>query len=52
MARARLSDPAIRIVDIRGIGHIPGAVFVDWLEDIVQTDAPVPMTVAFDRSNV
>jgi thiosulfate/3-mercaptopyruvate sulfurtransferase len=26
--------------------HIPGAVFVDWLEDIVQTDAPVHMTVA------
>ncbi|HEY7676076.1 MAG TPA: sulfurtransferase [Candidatus Methylomirabilis sp.] len=27
-------------------GHIPGAVFVDWLVDIVQPDAPVPMTVA------
>ncbi len=26
--------------------HIPGAVFVDWLVDIVQPDAPVPMTVA------
>ncbi len=26
--------------------HIPGAVFVDWLVDIVQTDAPIPMTVA------
>ena len=63
---ARLSDPGIRVVDIRGIirpasapaphyvachaeyakGHIPGAVFVDWLVDIVQPDAPVPMTVA------
>jgi thiosulfate/3-mercaptopyruvate sulfurtransferase len=27
-------------------GHIPGAVFVDWLVDIVQPDAPVRMTVA------
>jgi thiosulfate/3-mercaptopyruvate sulfurtransferase len=27
-------------------GHIPGAVFVDWVQDIVQPDAPVPMTVA------
>jgi thiosulfate/3-mercaptopyruvate sulfurtransferase len=26
--------------------HIPGAVFVDWLEDIVQPDAPIHMTVA------
>ena len=26
--------------------HIPGAVFVDWLVDIVQPDSPVPMTVA------
>ena len=29
-----------------GKDHIPGAVFVDWLVDIVQTDAPIPMTVA------
>lgn len=63
---ARLNDPEIRIVDIRGVikpvsqpkpwyvacraeyaaGHIPGAVFVDWVEEIVQPDAPVPMTVA------
>ena len=63
---ARLEDPAIRIVDIRGIirppsapkpwylanreayetGHIPGAVFVDWLRDIVDPSAPVEMTVA------
>lgn len=26
--------------------HIPGAVFVDWLEDIVDGGAPVPMAVA------
>jgi thiosulfate/3-mercaptopyruvate sulfurtransferase len=63
---ACLNDPAIRIVDIRGVikpasapkpwyiashdayakGHIPGAVFVDWVQDIVQPDAPVRMTVA------
>ncbi|MFQ5804247.1 MAG: sulfurtransferase [Candidatus Methylomirabilales bacterium] len=27
-------------------GHIPGAIFIDWLEDIVEPDAPVPMTLA------
>jgi thiosulfate/3-mercaptopyruvate sulfurtransferase len=26
--------------------HIPGAVFVDWTQDIVEPDAPVPMTLA------
>jgi thiosulfate/3-mercaptopyruvate sulfurtransferase len=61
-----LTDPSIRIVDIRGIirppdtprphyhgnrqayleGHIPGAVFIDWAEDIIQPDAPVRMTLA------
>ena len=50
-----LSDPSVRVVDIRGLikpadqpkpwyfasrdayeaSHIPGAVFVDWLKDIV-----------------
>jgi thiosulfate/3-mercaptopyruvate sulfurtransferase len=63
---AHLTDPAIRIVDTRGIirpaqaprpwylegreeyakGHIPGAVFVGWLTDIVEPHAPVKMTVA------
>jgi len=63
---ARLEDPAIRIVDLRGTirpptapqpwyladrekyeaAHIPGAVFVDWLRDIVDVAAPVRMTVA------
>jgi thiosulfate/3-mercaptopyruvate sulfurtransferase len=62
----RLGDPAIRIVDIRGVirppdapkpwylesreayaaGHIPGAVFVGWLTDIVDPDGPVKMTAA------
>jgi thiosulfate/3-mercaptopyruvate sulfurtransferase len=27
-------------------GHIPGAVFVDWTEDIVETTAPIHMTLA------
>ena len=27
-------------------GHIPGAVFVDWAQDIVQPGAPVKMTLA------
>ncbi len=27
-------------------GYIPGAIFIDWLEDIVEPEAPVRMTVA------
>jgi thiosulfate/3-mercaptopyruvate sulfurtransferase len=61
-----LRDPALRVVDIRGLikppdapkpwylaqrdaylsGHIPGAVFVDWITDIVEPAAPVQGTVA------
>lgn len=61
----RLDDPAVRVVDIRGVirpadapkpwylesrdryaeAHIPGAVFVGWLTDIVEPDAPVKMTI-------
>ena len=63
---AHLDDPAIRLVDMRGVirppdapkpwylesrdgyagAHIPGAVYVGWLTDIVEPDAPVKMTVA------
>jgi len=63
---ARLADPAIRIVDVRGVvlpphaprpwylesreayadGHIPGAVYVGWLTDLVEPEAPVKMTAA------
>jgi thiosulfate/3-mercaptopyruvate sulfurtransferase len=32
--------------DAYGSAHIPGAVFVDWLRDIVDLAAPVKMTVA------
>jgi thiosulfate/3-mercaptopyruvate sulfurtransferase len=61
----RLGDPAVRIVDMRGVirppeapkpwylesrdlyaaSHIPGAVFVGWLTDIVEPNAPVKMTI-------
>lgn len=61
-----LADPAIRVVDIRGVirpptapkpwyeesrglyveSHIPGAVFIGWLTDIVEPNAPVRMTPA------
>src|SRR3990172_5632898 len=57
---ARLDDPRLRVVDIRGIikppdqpkpwylaqreayleTHIPGAVFIDWVDDIVEPVAP------------
>jgi thiosulfate/3-mercaptopyruvate sulfurtransferase len=60
----RLGDPAIRLVDIRGVirppeapkpwylesreayaaAHIPTAVFVGWLTDIVDPGASAPMT--------
>jgi thiosulfate/3-mercaptopyruvate sulfurtransferase len=61
-----LSDPDLRIVDMRGVikppdlpkpwylgqrdaytkSHIPGAVFVDWTQDLVEPDAPIHMTLA------
>lgn len=63
---ARLDEPFLRVVDIRGTirppeapkphyaaaheayarAHLPGAVFVDWLCDIVDPDAAVPLAVA------
>ena len=63
---ARLQDPTLRIVDVRGVirppsdpppwylesrdqyaaAHIPGAVYVGWLTDLTQPDAPVKMTMA------
>jgi thiosulfate/3-mercaptopyruvate sulfurtransferase len=63
---AHLADPAIRIVDVRGVirpvadpqpwylesrdvyamAHLPGALYVGWLTDLVEPDAPVRMTVA------
>ncbi|MGE5850165.1 MAG: sulfurtransferase, partial [Candidatus Methylomirabilota bacterium] len=66
---ARLGDPAMRLVDMRGMvrppdaqkpwylesreayaaAHIPGAVYVGWLTDIVEPDAPVKMTAASPR---
>jgi thiosulfate/3-mercaptopyruvate sulfurtransferase len=30
--------------DLYGVAHIPGAIFVGWLTDIVEPDAPVKMT--------
>jgi thiosulfate/3-mercaptopyruvate sulfurtransferase len=57
-----LDDPRLRLLDVRGrhpsstlphakraeyeAAHIPGAVFVDWERDFVDTDDPVPMQVA------
>ncbi len=65
-----LTDPQIRVVDIRGYvvtknfedgyqeaeykgakeeyqeGHIPGAIYLDWTKDIVDTNDPVPAQVA------
>ena len=32
--------------DAYNVSHIPGAVFVDWLKDIVDLDAPIKTTVA------
>ena len=67
---ARLRDPGIRVVDIRGsvstrmiapgveeatyrgardefnAGHIPGAVYTDWTDDIIDPDDRVPVQVA------
>lgn len=67
---AHLSDPSVRVVDIRGevttvttsegkqkaqykgrlddylIGHIPGAVYLDWTTDIVDPTDPVAAQLA------
>jgi thiosulfate/3-mercaptopyruvate sulfurtransferase len=59
---ANLEDPGVRILDVRGrhpssslphakraeyaAGHIPGAAFVDWEHDFVDTGDPVPVQVA------
>jgi thiosulfate/3-mercaptopyruvate sulfurtransferase len=32
--------------DEYGVGHVPGAVFVDWTRDIVDPDDPIPAQVA------
>ena len=57
-----LDDPRVRVLDVRGrhpssalphakhaeyaAGHIPGAVFVDWEHDFIDTDDPVPVQLA------
>ena len=57
-----LDDPHVRVLDVRGrhpssalphakhaeyaVGHIPGAVFVDWEHDFIDTDDPVPVQLA------
>jgi thiosulfate/3-mercaptopyruvate sulfurtransferase len=57
----RLDDPRVRVLDVRGrhpssalphakraeyaAGHIPGALFVDWEHDFVDTDDPIPVQV-------
>jgi thiosulfate/3-mercaptopyruvate sulfurtransferase len=57
-----LGDPRVRVLDVRGrhpssalphakraeyeAGHIPGAVFVDWEQDFVDTHDPVPVQLA------
>ena len=60
--QANLDHPRVRVLDVRGrhpssalphakraeyaAAHIPGAVFVDWERDFVDTDEPVPVQVA------
>jgi len=60
--QANLTHPRVRVLDVRGrhpssplphakrteyaLGHIPGAVFVDWEHDFVDRDDPVPVQVA------
>jgi thiosulfate/3-mercaptopyruvate sulfurtransferase len=69
-ARIEASDPALRLVDMRGFvrtqnfpdgtqtadyvgapevyaaGHLPGAIYLDWTQDIVDENDPVPAQVA------
>jgi thiosulfate/3-mercaptopyruvate sulfurtransferase len=61
-----LRHPRVRVLDVRGrhpssplphakraefdAGHVPGAVFVDWEHDFVDTADPVPVQVADARA--
>src|SRR5262245_34498501 len=44
--------PGVEEADYRGAydeflaSHIPGAVYIDWTKDIVDTDDPVPVQIA------
>ena len=60
--QANLDNPQVRVLDVRGrhpssslphakhaeytAGHIPGAVFIDWEHDFVNTEDPVPVQIA------
>jgi thiosulfate/3-mercaptopyruvate sulfurtransferase len=60
--QANLDNPRVQVLDVRGrhpssstphakraeytAGHIPGAIFVDWERDFVDSDDPVPVQVA------
>ncbi len=60
-----LGHPRLRVLDVRGrhpssslphakhaeytAGHIPGAVFVDWEHDFIDTGDPVPVQIASPR---
>jgi thiosulfate/3-mercaptopyruvate sulfurtransferase len=60
--QAKLGHPRLRVLDVRGRhpssplahakqaeyaeAHIPGATFVDWENDFVAVDDPIPMQVA------
>jgi thiosulfate/3-mercaptopyruvate sulfurtransferase len=57
-----LGNQRVRVLDVRGrhpssalphakraeyaAGHIPGAVFIDWEHDFIDTDDPVPVQIA------
>ncbi len=60
--QASLTNPRVRVLDVRGrhpssplphakrgeylMGHIPGAVFIDWERDFIDTQDPVPVQIA------
>jgi len=59
-----LDNPPVRVLDVRGrhpssplphakraeyaVGHVPGAAFVDWEHDFVNSEDPVPVQLAGD----
>ena len=59
-----LDNPRVRVLDVRGrhpssplphakraeyaVGHVPGAAFVDWEHDFVNSEDPVPVQLAGD----
>lgn len=54
--RRRATEPSVEVAEYTGarneflVGHIPGAVYLDWTLDIIDPDNPVPVQLAREQS--